>query len=794
MGAASGAIGWGLAALVVAGCQLAPASLPAPGHGVPSGTIASSPAQGCAGSVRSASGCTAPGSSGAPPSAMAAVGQLRLVVHWPTGAGSDLAGYHVQLIPDSTSRIVVTASSGSVVVATGQAIRQAGQATSSLDLTIPVSNNLGILAQAFAASASTPIAQGAAAGVSILQSKITDLSLTMGSLYAPVVTTLSDSVARPGDTLQLSSGAAGSLAVPWAATPEVLFCGATASQSAAVTVVSSTSLSVTVPAQAVSGPIAVVDDGVAAANPPTVWLASSLGLGAWGSLAWYYYDPDALATQILLPGSQSTFSSTPTWILAPGATAAGAPVPVWSSSNPQAGSFQSPTGLSDVFVAGSTILATTSFEATLGTLVATTESNSDPASAEIENVSFSLGASATRIGPTTSTDSVVFSPVNTFSDGSTLSVSTLTSSDAASLSLSVLTENANLQAVTTLGKIADWQHEGAVTVAAQSGVDPTQLASASVVLAGYRSTTPAAGSLSGPEGIAVDGAGDVYVADTANGRIQEMPAGGSVSTLASGLSFPEGIALDGAGDVLAANSAAGTVVRIDSHGNQTVVAGTTNRLGYGGDGGPATASGALLDDPWSVSVDAAGDLFIADTFNERVRMVPAASGIFYGQAMTAGDLYTIAGDGTGTFGGDGGPATSAGLVPYYTSTDASGDLYISDDNSSQSDVRVVSPAGNISTLAVLGKATDNPSHPVYGLAISPAGNVVAVVGNDLEAITPAGGVMPLAGLAGDASGAGDGIGSAIGFNGPYALAFDTAGNLWVADTGNDKVRELTPGP
>ena len=81
--------------------------------------------------------------------------------------------------------------------------------------------------------------------------------------------------------------------------------------------------------------------------------------------------------------------------------------------------------------------------------------------------------------------------------------------------------------------------------------------------------------------------------------------------------------------------------------------------GFSGDGGPATS--AELHSPEGVAVDAAGNLVIADTGNNRVRVVAASTGTFYGQAMTAGDIYTVAGDGTGGFSGDGGPATGAEL-------------------------------------------------------------------------------------------------------------------------------------
>jgi hypothetical protein len=99
-------------------------------------------------------------------------------------------------------------------------------------------------------------------------------------------------------------------------------------------------------------------------------------------------------------------------------------------------------------------------------------------------------------------------------------------------------------------------------------------------------------------------------------------------------------------------------------------------LGFSGDGGPATV--AELDLPSGVTVDTSGNVLIADTYNNRIRVVAASTGTFYGQAMTAGDIYTIAGNGTYGFSGDGGPATTAELgTPEAVAADA-GNVLIAD--------------------------------------------------------------------------------------------------------------------
>jgi len=133
-------------------------------------------------------------------------------------------------------------------------------------------------------------------------------------------------------------------------------------------------------------------------------------------------------------------------------------------------------------------------------------------------------------------------------------------------------------------------------------------------------------------------------------------------------------------------------------------------LGFSGDGGPATHT--KLANPSDTIADRAGNLVIADDDNNRVRVVAARTGTFYGQAMTAGDIYTVAGNGTEGFAGDGGPATHAELLnPRAVTFDAAGNLVIADTGNSR--VRVVATrsgrfygqamtAGDIYTIAGTG--------------------------------------------------------------------------------------------
>jgi hypothetical protein len=192
-----------------------------------------------------------------------------------------------------------------------------------------------------------------------------------------------------------------------------------------------------------------------------------------------------------------------------------------------------------------------------------------------------------------------------------------------------------------------------------------------------------------PSGVAVDFAGNLYIADSANNRIREVSDGVIATVAGTGtpgfsgdngpaisarLYAPSGIAVDSAGNLYIADTYNGSIRKI-SNGVITTVAGT-GTPGFGGDSGPATS--AQLASPAGVAVDSAGNLYIADTGNQRVRRVSNAV------------IATVAGNGTLGFSGDNGPATSAQLAnPYDLAVDSAGKVYIADfDNDS---VRVLTP-------------------------------------------------------------------------------------------------------
>ena len=205
-------------------------------------------------------------------------------------------------------------------------------------------------------------------------------------------------------------------------------------------------------------------------------------------------------------------------------------------------------------------------------------------------------------------------------------------------------------------------------------------------------------SLSYPAGVAVDVAGNVYFADTSNNRIRKVALSGIITTVAGGnfmpgfsggggpainaaLGSPECVAMDAAGNLFIADTMNNRIRKVALDGNITTLAGMGD-LAFSGDGGPA--AGASLGRPSGVAVDGAGNVYVADTLNNRIR-----------QVTPAGTIQTIAGGGQGN---DGGPAVNASLdQPPSVAVDGAGNVYIADRGHSA--IRKVTVAGTISTVA-----------------------------------------------------------------------------------------------
>lgn len=197
-------------------------------------------------------------------------------------------------------------------------------------------------------------------------------------------------------------------------------------------------------------------------------------------------------------------------------------------------------------------------------------------------------------------------------------------------------------------------------------------------------------TINGPAGVAVDAAGNVYFAEFNNDVIRKVDTSGNISTYVSlAGSAPTGIAIDASGNLYVAMYSQNQIWKYDTAKTRTVVAGTGS--GFGGDGAAATS--AMLSNPNGVWVDAAGNLYIVDCNNHRIRKVD-----------TSGIITTIAGNGTAGFSGDDAPATSAEINPSYGVTaDAAGNVFIADSGNNR--IRMVDKSGIIHTIAGTGSTT-----------------------------------------------------------------------------------------
>jgi uncharacterized protein (TIGR03437 family) len=322
--------------------------------------------------------------------------------------------------------------------------------------------------------------------------------------------------------------------------------------------------------------------------------------------------------------------------------------------------------------------------------------------------------------------------------------------------------------------------------------------------AGFAGDGSTAGNaeLNSPTGVALDSSGNIYIADSLNYRIRKV-ASGNISTFAGNgtlsysgnggpaiqaqLNTPQGVAADGAGNLYLSDTLNNVVRKVSPNGTIANFAGNGG-AGSSGDGGAATS--AQLNGPQGLAVDASGNLFIADTLNAKVRKV-----------STSGVISTVAGSGTPGYGGDGGAASGAQLnLPIGLAVDAVANLYIADFGNSR--VRKVSASGAIATVAGNGSfgysgdggpAVNAQLNGPQGVAVDAAGDlfIADTVNNLIRKVTPGGLIATVAGngLAGYSGDGGPAIAAQL--SNPASVAVDSAGNIFTLD-GSDRVRQVYP--
>jgi sugar lactone lactonase YvrE len=302
-----------------------------------------------------------------------------------------------------------------------------------------------------------------------------------------------------------------------------------------------------------------------------------------------------------------------------------------------------------------------------------------------------------------------------------------------------------------------------------------------------------AASFNYPAGVALDVNGIVYVADTDNHRIRMISLSGNVTSLAgsgsasyadgigtaASFNSPYGVAVDANGIVYVADSNNHRIRKISSLGNVTTLAGSGNQLYADGFGTEAS-----FKFPYGVALDANGVVYVADTLNNRIRII-----------SLSGNVTTLAGSGSASH-ADGIGTAASFKFPYGVALDANGVVYVADTHNNR--IRMISLSGNVTTLAGSGSASyadgigtaASFSWP-RGVALDANGivNVADTYNHRIRMISLSGNVTTLAG-SGSASYA-DGMGTAASFYHPLGVAIDSNGIVYVADFSNHRIRMIS---
>src|ERR1700682_3475824 len=332
-----------------------------------------------------------------------------------------------------------------------------------------------------------------------------------------------------------------------------------------------------------------------------------------------------------------------------------------------------------------------------------------------------------------------------------------------------------------------------------------------------------------PFGLALDASGNLYIADAGNARIRRVDASSGIITTVAGsgtwgyagdggpataaqLSGPYDVKLDGSGNLYVCDSNNNRIRRVDAvTGIISTVAGT-GVAGFGGDGGAAT--NAQLNTPYGLAIDAAGNIYIADTANNRLRRVDAGTGV----------ITTVAGNGVFAFTGDGGPATAASVSPASVALDSAGNLYVSDTGvvfvasggpgsggppPNYRVRRIDAVTGIISTVAGTGATffngdgipASNANVVPSQLAVDSSGNLILIDSADFRVRIIDASTGLIWTIVGNGLGTGccftgdGGPATSAPLSGPIGLALSPSGPLFFSEHGGNRVRRVAlPSP